>query len=156
LIYFPEQPGRATRERIDDAHAGLIERLAADPWVGLVLVGSETEGALGLGQRGRRRLLDDTVDGEDPLAPFGSHAADHLRRLDSFATVGDLVVNSAIDPLTGEVAAFEELVGSHGGLGGRQTRPFLVHPADLAPAADPLVGAPAVYETLVGWVRAEA
>jgi hypothetical protein len=66
------------------------------------------------------------------------------------------VVNSAIDPLTGEVAAFEELVGSHGGLGGRQTRPFLVHPADLAPAADPLVGAPAVYETLVGWVRAEA
>jgi hypothetical protein len=52
LIYFPEQPGRATRERIDDAQAGLIERLAADPWVGFVLVGSETEGALVLANAG--------------------------------------------------------------------------------------------------------
>lgn len=156
LIYFPDLPGRATRERIEDAHPGLVERLAADPWIGFVLVRSETDGALVLGQRGRRRLADDTVDGEDPLAPFGPRAADHLRRLDSFTTVGDLVVNSAIDPATGEVAAFEELVGSHGGLGGPQTRPFLLHPADLIPSGGPLVGAPAVFETLVGWVRADA
>jgi hypothetical protein len=65
-------------------------------------------------------------------------------------------VNSAIDPATGEVAAFEELVGSHGGLGGAQTRPFLLHPADLTPSAEPLVGAPAVFESLVGWVRTNA
>jgi len=29
------------------------------------------------------------------------------------------------------VAAFEELVGSHGGLGGEQTNAFLVHPSDV-------------------------
>jgi len=31
----------------------------------------------------------------------------------------------------GTVAAFEELVGNHGGLGGPQTEPFIVHPADM-------------------------
>jgi len=34
-----------------------------------------------------------------------------------------------VDPVTEEVAAFEELVGSHGGLGGWQTEAMLVHPA---------------------------
>ena len=29
------------------------------------------------------------------------------------------------------MAAFEELVGSHGGMGGPQNRPFLLHPAEL-------------------------
>ena len=36
------------------------------------------------------------------------------------------------DELTGEVAAFEELVGCHGGLGGPQTQPFVLYPSDLA------------------------
>ena len=37
---------------------------------------------------------------------------------------------SSVDPVTEEVAAFEELVGSHGGLGGWQTEAMLVHPSD--------------------------
>ena len=28
-----------------------------------------------------------------------------------------------------EVAAFEELVGSHGGIGGEQSYPFILHPS---------------------------
>ena len=35
---------------------------------------------------------------------------------------------SQYDPELGEVAAFEELIGSHGGLGGHQTEPFILHP----------------------------
>jgi len=38
----------------------------------------------------------------------------------------------------------KELIGSHGGLGGPQTRPLIVHPADWALDED-LVGAEAVY-----------
>jgi hypothetical protein len=34
-----------------------------------------------------------------------------------------------LDPSTDEVAAFEELIGSHGGLGGWQTQASLVYPA---------------------------
>ena len=42
----------------------------------------------------------------------------------------DLLLISQYDPELGEVAAFEELVGSHGGLGGPQTEPFILHPTD--------------------------
>ncbi len=35
------------------------------------------------------------------------------------------------DESTNEVAAFEELVGSHGGLGGDQTKPFIMYPKAL-------------------------
>ena len=53
----------------------------------------------------------------------------------------------------GEVAAFEELVGSHGGMGGPQTQPFLLHPAELRLAEEPLVGAPAVHHQLRAWAE---
>ncbi len=48
-----------------------------------------------------------------------------------FATCPDIVVNSTYWADTDEVAAFEELVGSHGGLGGTQALPFVLHPAEL-------------------------
>ena len=54
-----------------------------------------------------------------------------MRRTDAFPTCPDVVVNSAYWEDMDEVAAFEELVGSHGGLGGGQAHPFVLHPADL-------------------------
>jgi hypothetical protein len=104
-----------------------------------------------LGAAGVHFLVDDRVEGEDPLAPFGANAADHLRRLDGFSNIGDIMVNSTYDQDLEEVAAFEELVGSHGGMGGPQTRPFLLHPVELASSKKPLVGAPAVHEQLRRW-----
>ncbi len=82
-----------------------------------------------IGAAGRRRLADDAVEGEDPLAPFDPTAADHLRRHDRFPHCPDILVNSMYDPGADEVAPFEEFMGSHGGLGGPQTRPFAVVPA---------------------------
>ena len=40
-----------------------------------------------------------------------------------------------VDPVTNDVAAFEGLVGSHGGLGGWQDHGFLLGPADLMAGA---------------------
>ena len=60
----------------------------------------------------------------------------------------------ALDPVTGEVTGFEELIGSHGGLGGWQTEPFILVPDGLPPPDAPLVGAPALYHQLVAWQRA--
>ena len=80
---------------------------------------SERDGAVALGADGAHYLDEDRVEGEDPLAPFGPNAADHVRRTDGFPHCPDLMVNSHL--LAGrpsEVAAFEELVGSHGGMGG--------------------------------------
>jgi uncharacterized membrane protein YvlD (DUF360 family) len=152
-IYFTRFPGRATWEELSESHPGLVEALASHPGVGLVLVRSARFGAVVLGGSGVRHLADGHVDGEDPLGPFGPRAEASLRRLDGFANVGDLVAISMLDPETGEVAAFEELVGSHGGLGGAQTEAFVCYPASLAEPAAPIVGAPALHAVLVGWLE---
>ena len=67
----------------------------------------------------------------------------------------DLVAISLLDPDTDEVAAFEELIGSHGGLGGPQTEPFILHPSDW-PIDEPIVGAEAVYRQIRRWLEASA
>ena len=56
------------------------------------------------------------------MAAFGPHAARVLLRALMHPEAPDLYVNSAVDPVTNDVAAFEGLVGSHGGLGGWQDR----------------------------------
>ena len=97
--------------------------------------------------------VDGTVEGEDPLAHFSPNAPRHLLRSDGFEHVADIMVGSFYDPALEEGCAFEELICFHGGLGGPQTRPFLLYPATLPLADDPLVGAAAVNALLLGWRR---
>ena len=54
--------------------------------------------------------------------------------------------------VTGEVPAFEELVGNHGGLGGPQREPFLLYPSHLDPGSEPIVGAGHLHDVLKGWL----
>jgi hypothetical protein len=152
LVNFTRWKERASLEMVQEAHPGLIESLAAHDGIGFVMVRSQENGALVKGRRGTRFLADDTVEGEDPLAVFGGHIADHLRRLDSFSNVGDLVIVSRFDPVAEEVAAFEELVGSHGGAGGQQTRPFLFFPAAWESPPGIISGAEGVYAQLKRWL----
>ena len=63
----------------------------------------------------------------------------------------DLVAISMLDPSTGEVAAFEELIGSHGGLGGPQTEPFILHPSEWT-IDEPIIGAEKVYSQIRRWL----
>ncbi len=50
-----------------------------------------------------------------------------------------------------EGCAFEELISFHGGLGGLQTRPFILYPGDLPVPDEPLIGAAAVHDLLKAW-----
>ncbi|MFL5832960.1 MAG: phage holin family protein [Solirubrobacterales bacterium] len=152
LISFPRQPGRVSRERIEALYPRLIPALREHPGIGFILVRSERDGAVVLGPRGTRFLDSDRVEGEDPLAPFGPNAADHVRRSDGFAHCPDLMINSAYWEDFGEVAAFEELVGSHGGMGGTQSFPFVLHPAELEWPAEEVVGAERVHRIFRGWL----
>jgi len=154
LIYLNAEPGRLTLERVNELHPGMIEALANHPGVGFVMVRSETKGAVTFGKHGLHQLADDHIEGEDPLAIYGPLAAQAVRRLDEIEHVGDIAVVSQYDPETGEIAAFEELIGAHGGLGGAQTQPFLLYPADWQLEAPPL-GAPAVYRQLRAWMESE-
>ena len=154
LIYLMESPQRMYQEEIEERHPGLLQTLRRHPHIGFVLVHSRTRGAVVLGPRGARWLKDDAVEGEDPLAPFPPRAADHLRRTDGFEHVADIMVNSFYDPDLEQGCAFEELISFHGGLGGPQTQPFILHPVELPMPAEPVVGAAAVHDLLMSWRRA--
>jgi hypothetical protein len=52
------------------------------------------------------------------------------------------------------VAAFEELVGSHGGMGGGQSFPFVLFPADLPWPEEDVVGAERVHRIFREWLAA--
>lgn len=151
LITFPREPGRVSRERIDRLYPRLIDGLARHPGIGFVLVRSERNGAVAIGGQGSNYLDLERIEGTDPLAPFGPNAARHVRRTDAFPHCPDLMVNSTYWEDLDEVAAFEELVGSHGGLGGLQSFPFVLHPGDLKWPEEPVVGSEAVHHILKGW-----
>ena len=65
-----------------------------------------------------RYLDEDAIEGEDPRCCSGRTPSDSLRREDAMLHAPDILLLSQYDPELGEVAAFEELIGSHGGLGG--------------------------------------
>ena len=67
--------------------------------------------------------------------------------------VADVMVNSFYDPELEQGCAFEELISFHGGLGGPQTRPFILHPVELPMSPERPVGAAAVHDLLMGWRR---
>ena len=152
LISFPREPGRVTLEQIEVLYPRLMPALTDHPGVGFVLVRSERFGAMAVGKRGTSFLDEERIEGEDPLAPFGPNAAHHVRRTDAFPHCADLMVNSTFWPQFGEVAAFEELVGSHGGLGGPQSFPFVLHPSELAWPDEEVVGAEQVHRIFRGWL----
>lgn len=156
LVSFPDIGGRASREQLDRSHPALLGTLANHPGIGFLLVRSERHGSVVLGRGGAEIPVSELVDGQGPLAPFGPGAAAAVRRTDTFPHVADIMVNSMYDGVTGRVHAFEEQIGSHGGLGGEQSRPFLLWPAELSAPVAPdteLVGAEQVHQVLRRWLR---
>jgi hypothetical protein len=151
LIYLTRYRRRLDRAEIDRVYPRLIAGLAAHRGIGLVVVRDE-EGPVAIGAAGSHCLRDGVVQGIDPLLPYGPHARHDLLRHQESAHIGDLVLISSVDPVTDEVAAFEELVGSHGGLGGWQTEAVLVHPARWPVTEPELDGADAVHRQLVEWL----
>lgn len=159
LVSFPDVPHRMSREELDARHPGLLPTLANHPGIGFLLVRSEEHGGLVLGARGAEIPLDELDGDPGPLAAFGPGAADAVRRTHSFPHAPDILVNSFHDPADGEVLAFEEQIGSHGGLGGAQTRPFLLAPLDCSPPVEEggeLVGAEQIHRVLRRWLREAA
>jgi uncharacterized membrane protein YvlD (DUF360 family) len=153
LVYLMHEKRRLMLEEIDERHPGLVPALREHPHVGWLLVRSSERGALVLGRNGVRYLADGRVEGDDPLAPFSPTAHLHLERTDGFAHVADIMVGSFYDPALDEGCAFEELISFHGGLGGLQTRPFILHPSTLSAPDGKILGAAAVHDLLKNWRR---
>jgi uncharacterized membrane protein YvlD (DUF360 family) len=153
LVYLMDEPRRLTLEEIDERHPRLVPALREHPHVGWILARSQEHGAVALGGAGVRYLEEGRVDGDDPLAHFSPNAAHHLLRTDGFPHVADLMIGSFYDPELDEGCAFEELISFHGGLGGPQTQPFILHSSALSVPDGEVVGAEQVHALLSSWRR---
>lgn len=150
-VYFTDFNRRVNVSELNESYPGMVDALVQHEGVGFV-VGYDDEGTpVCFGKKGARNLHTGDVVGEDPLAPFAGSGhnikdtemssanptgatvelrAEQVRRVADFPHAGDLIVNSPIYP-DGTVAAYEELIGSHGGVGGEQTDAFILAPGDV-------------------------
>ncbi|MEN6329697.1 MAG: phage holin family protein [Methanobacteriaceae archaeon] len=148
LIYLTEHEKRLSFEQIKIFYPHLIPGLVQHEGVGFIMVRSDEHGPLAIGSGGVNYLRDVSLEGEDPLKSFGNSAAQHLLRTNAFQHTPDILVNSTYYEDTGEVAAFEELVGSHGGIGGEQSRPFILHPSGWELNSEEIIGAENLHKVL--------
>lgn len=147
LIYLTQWKRRLSYEEMVTLFPDLIPGLVRHPGIGFVLVKSYTNGPMAIGPNGIYYLRTNKIIGENPLKDFGENAAMHLKRHDTFNNMPDILVNSFYDAESDEVCAFEELIGSHGGLGGSQTRPFIMYPSEWQDPGE-LIGAKSIYDFL--------
>ena len=129
MVYLTDYVNRLTYEEMNKIYPDLIPGLAKHEGIGFILVNSDIHGPIVIGSNGTYYLDDDTVEGVNPLINYGPNAADHILRTNGFKYTPDVLAISMYDTEKNEVAAFEELVGSHGGIGGEQSYPFILHPS---------------------------
>jgi hypothetical protein len=152
LVYLTADTERMSLERIGELYPELVPTLVDHPGIGFLLVRSADGEPIVFGRDGMLLPARGEVRGADPLASFGPSARRQVLRTHSFPHCADLMVNSLWDAQTEEVAAFEHLVGSHGGLGGEQTHPFVLFPADLPCPPQPVHGAEELHRVFRGWL----
>ncbi|GAB2975295.1 phage holin family protein [Amycolatopsis acidiphila] len=151
MVSFTDHEGRVELETIEREYPELLPALVDHAGVGFMLVRSKEFGPVVLGRDGLHRLESGFVVGEDPMLRLGPHAAELIKRVDSFPHCADIMINSNYDPETDEASPFEPHVGSHGGFGGPQERGFLIHPREFEPPGD-LVGAEALHKLFRLWL----
>ncbi|WP_181766924.1 alkaline phosphatase family protein, partial [Streptomyces albidus (ex Kaewkla and Franco 2022)] len=160
LVSFPDVPDQMSLEQVEKRYPALLRTLADHPGIGFLLLRSEQHGPVVLGRDGAEHRLNtgEIIGGSDPLEPFGPGAAQTVRRTAGFQNVPDIMINSVVDAEAGTVHAFEEQIGSHGGLGGEQNHAFLLSPVELSAPTDgeELVGAERVHLVLRRWLNESA
>ncbi|MFW9935476.1 MAG: alkaline phosphatase family protein [Candidatus Thorarchaeota archaeon] len=148
-IYFKTQKERLTLQDLEQIHSGFVSKLVAHEGVGFVIVLDANRGPILLGKKGAIELRTGKVDGTNPLIPYGREdiRMKQLLRLSEFPSAGDLTVVSPVYP-DGSVAAYEELIGNHGGVGGNQTHAILLHPKDIKFEGKNIANAEQIYDIL--------
>ncbi len=154
-LLYVHQPTRLTLDDLAERWPALVPGLAAHEGVGFVAGVDAAGRPWAIGGEGRIALDTGEVQGVDPLAPYGEAAARLLCRAVLLAEAPDLYMNSTVDADTLDIAAFEPLVGAHGGLGGWQDRAVLLVPKDLAGALPEgrIEGADHLHRVLVGMLE---
>ncbi len=139
-VYFDLFDRKIKLSELEAVYPGMVDAIVAHEGIGLVVGYTDDGEPIALGKGGSHNLVTDEVVGEDPILPYaqetGHGAATvekrvwQLRRVMEFPSAGDLWLISSVYE-DGTVAALEELIGSHGGVGGEQTDAFIFHPSDM-------------------------
>jgi uncharacterized membrane protein YvlD (DUF360 family) len=154
LVYLSGGERQLTRTELDEKVPGLVDGLVAHPGIGWALVGIADDDSMVIGRRGSIRVSDGHVEGENPLVGYGRHALEIVRRHATFDNLPDVLVMGCWDEERDEVPAFEELIGSHGGMGGEQGEPFVMFPTRFEWNDDvDVVGADHMHRVLHGWTH---
>ena len=148
MIYLTQWSQRLTYEELNSYFPELIPGIINNEYVGFILVKSQEHGDLAIGKNGTYYLDSGEIEGENPLEGFGDNIVRHLKRTSSFEHTPDILVNSFYDKEADEVCAFEELVGSHGGAGGDQSKPFILYPSSWNVGDEEIIGAENIYKLL--------
>ena len=139
----PDRPLRFEEIRDDPAQRALYYFLVAHDGIGVVLT-RMLDGVHAESRRGRCLVTAEAevevLEGEDPLADYapGSVERKALLHLVHLENAGDLVLFGAYDPATDLQICFDDQVGAHGALGGRQFWPFLLTAPGLVPEMHPI------------------
>ncbi|HSW85327.1 MAG TPA: alkaline phosphatase family protein [Candidatus Saccharimonadales bacterium] len=130
-VWLKQFASRPTRQQIENKYPGLIDKLLKTKGIGLVLVMDENKNPIMISKHGQINLMTGKVAGTDPLRIYKNIRIQELLNIATDPNAPDLQIISAMQFNSGEVYAFEELVGNHGGIGGWQTEALLLYPSQL-------------------------
>jgi len=134
-VYFNITRQRMDLSEISAAFPGLVVRLLSHEgiWLAVAREGEQIlimdeDSILTVDSDGRQHL-----EGDHPLVnlPEPQHAAEQIHRIARFPQSGDLILFGTYDPDEDTVICFERQWASHGGLGGPQDYPAIIHPRHL-------------------------
>ncbi|HLU25489.1 MAG TPA: alkaline phosphatase family protein [Longimicrobiales bacterium] len=134
----PTRPLSFDEIRADPDRRALYYFLVAHRGIGLVITrildGAHVESARG------RALIDaggnaTVLDGDDPLRHYAESEVERraLVHLAQLPNSGDIILFGAYDAEEDRCICFDDQVGAHGALGGRQFWPFILTPPGLIP-----------------------
>jgi hypothetical protein len=155
-VYFNLSQRRLNLSDIALLYPTLLTHLIEHPGIGLV-VGREGNETVLMSRSGTLTKSDgdENLRGSNPLAGF-SDTPDQASRIDyvaSFPHSGDLILLGAWD--NGMVITFEDQIGTHGGLGGPQEKPFLLYPAETELASGAIQGPCDLYPIFARYSQPE-
>ena len=134
----PPRPLELTDIQSDPDRQALYYFLVAHMGIGVVITRFQ-DGAHVEGREGRAVVAPggdyDVIAGEDPLRPYGTDVASRLAvaHLAGLRNSGDMILFGAYDPETDVCVCFDDQVGAHGALGGRQFWPFFMSAEGTVP-----------------------
>ena len=148
-IYFTTTEKRETLQNLETQFPGFISNLVAHEGVGFAIVMDEKRGPVLLSKEGAIELRTGKIKGKNPLTPYGNEEVrrQQLLRLAEFPSSGELILISPVYE-DGSVAAYEELIGNHGGVGGNQTDAILVHPVRFKVDGEKIINSEQIFEVL--------